>query len=183
MHSPLLYITTEFEGEITSEQDFFAIDLGCGEGRDSVELLRRGWRVLAMDGEEEGISRLLSRPDLKVEKLDTLICRFEDLEFPDNVDLINASFSIIFCLPEAFSQLGEKIKLSLIKGGCFCGQFLGERDTWASSPLTNAHTREQVEQLLTDFEIELLEEEEHPGKTALEVEKYWHLFHIVARKG
>src|SRR5690606_3661669 len=30
----------------------FAIDLGCGEGRDSAELLRRGWRVLAIDGHE-----------------------------------------------------------------------------------------------------------------------------------
>jgi tellurite methyltransferase len=27
----------------------FAVDLGCGDGRDTIELLRRGWRVLAID--------------------------------------------------------------------------------------------------------------------------------------
>ncbi|HKW53315.1 MAG TPA: class I SAM-dependent methyltransferase, partial [Stellaceae bacterium] len=28
-----------------------ALDLGCGDGRDTIELLRRGWRVLAIDAE------------------------------------------------------------------------------------------------------------------------------------
>jgi tellurite methyltransferase len=44
------------------------------------------------------------------------------------------------------------------------------------------HTREQVEVLLQPFEVEVLDEEEHPGKTALGEDKYWHLFQIVARK-
>ena len=41
-----------------------AVDLGCGEGRDTLELLRRGWRVLAIDDEREAIERLRARPDL-----------------------------------------------------------------------------------------------------------------------
>ncbi|BAT54920.1 Methyltransferase type 12 [Nostoc sp. NIES-3756] len=35
----------------------FAVDLGCGDGRDTVELLRRGWRVLGIDGAQEAIAR------------------------------------------------------------------------------------------------------------------------------
>ncbi len=35
-----------------------AVDLGCGTGRDTVELLRRGWKVVAVDSEEEAIRRL-----------------------------------------------------------------------------------------------------------------------------
>jgi len=35
-----------------------AADLGCGTGRDTVELLRRGWQVVAIDSEEEAIRRL-----------------------------------------------------------------------------------------------------------------------------
>ncbi|MGB7275489.1 MAG: hypothetical protein WBC69_19525 [Geitlerinemataceae cyanobacterium] len=43
-------------------------------------------------------------------------------------------------------------------------------------------TRSQVEQLLQPFAIEWLEEEEHLGKTSLNKERHWHIFHIVAQK-
>ena len=42
----------------------FAVDLGCGSGRDTIELLRRGWRVLAIDGEPAAIEKLTAREDL-----------------------------------------------------------------------------------------------------------------------
>ena len=35
-----------------------AVDLGAGTGRDTAELLRRGWRVIAIDREPEAIDRL-----------------------------------------------------------------------------------------------------------------------------
>jgi hypothetical protein len=34
------------KGETT---EYFAIDLGCGAGRDTFALLAEGWRVLAID--------------------------------------------------------------------------------------------------------------------------------------
>ena len=41
-----------------------AVDLGCGAGRDTAELLRRGWRVVAIDREPEALERLhLAGPD------------------------------------------------------------------------------------------------------------------------
>ncbi len=46
----------------------------------------------------------------------------------------------------------------------------------------NHHTRQEVELLLEPFEIEMLDEEDKPGKTALDQVKHWHIFHIVARK-
>ena len=50
----LLFALERFEGEAdSSEQELLAIDLGCGAGRDTAELLRRGWRVLAIDAEDE----------------------------------------------------------------------------------------------------------------------------------
>ncbi|MEC4815643.1 MAG: methyltransferase domain-containing protein [Scytonema sp. PMC 1069.18] len=54
----------------------FAVDLGCGDGRDTVELLRQGWRVLAIDGEAEAIARLLNRPNINRQLLETHIVRF-----------------------------------------------------------------------------------------------------------
>lgn len=160
----------------------FAVDLGCGEGRDTVELLRGGWRVLAIDGEAEAIARLLERPDINRQLLETRVVLFQDVVLPESVDLVNASFSLPFCPPKFFPSLWEKIISSLRSGGRFCGQLFGNRDSWAIYTSMNHHTTQQVEMLLQLFEIEILHEEDHPGKTAIGEEKHWHIFHIVARK-
>jgi SAM-dependent methyltransferase len=176
----LLAALERFEGE--NLVSGFAVDLGCGEGRDTIELLRRGWRVLSIDGEKEAIARLLSRPDIVSERLETQLTHFETTVLPEAVDLINASFSLPFCSPEHFPKFWEKIIASLRSGGRFCGQLFGDRDSWAIYTSINHHTRQQVEALLQPFEIEMLQEEDHPGQTALGESKHWHLFHIVARK-
>jgi len=159
----------------------FAVDLGCGDGRDTVELLRRGWRVLAIDGEQKAFDRLLDRP-IDRDLLETQLMRFETLTLPPAIDLINASFCLPFCPPAAFPHLWETIVKSLNPGGFFCAQLFGERDSWTVYPDRTHHTRQEVEALLKPFEVEWLDEEEHPGVTAIGEEKYWHIFHIVARK-
>ncbi|MBE9100547.1 class I SAM-dependent methyltransferase [Vacuolonema iberomarrocanum] len=160
----------------------FAVDLGCGDGRDTVELLRRRWRVLAIDGNAEAIARLRQRSDLDRRYLEMRVQRFEALTLPPNVDLINASFCLPFCPTDHFAELWEELGVALRSGGRFCGQLFGDRDSWAPYDDITCHTRQDVEQLLSPFDIEQLDEEEHSGKTALGEEKYWHLFHIVARK-
>ena len=160
----------------------FAVDLGCGDGRDTVELLRQKWHVLAVDGEPEAISRLRQREDINRTYLETRVQAFEVLTLPPDVDLINASFCLPFCSPDHFPEMWEEIVMALRSGGRFCGQLFGDRDSWATYADISHHTRQQIDQLLTAFEVEFLDEEEHPGKTALGEEKYWHLYHIVARK-
>lgn len=178
----LLTALERFDAQKSSVVSRFAVDLGCGEGRDTVELLRRGWRVLGIDGEKEAIALLLSRSDVNTEHLETQVTRFEEVILPESVDLVNASFSLPFCPPEYFPALWEKIVSSLRSGGRFCGQLFGDRDSWAIYTSMNHHTREQVEVLLQPFEVEVFEEEDHPGKTALGEQKHWHIFQIVARK-
>jgi tellurite methyltransferase len=160
----------------------FAVDLGCGEGRDTVELLRRGWQVLAIDGNAEAFERMLARTDLQnIENLATLVAKFDQASWPET-DLINASFTLPFCPPDYFPELWQKIIKSLRPGGRFCGQLFGDRDDWAKIPTHTHHTREQAEKLLEPFEIELFNVEEEDGKTALQEPKHWHIFHIVAKK-
>ncbi len=171
-----------FDAEPPSTAPRLAVDLGCGDGRDTVELLRRGWRVLAIDGEQEAFDRLLKRPDLQPARLQTQRIRFEELTLPPAVDLINASFCLTFCPPANFPHLWDTIVTALQPGGRFCGQLFGDRDSWVKFPNRTHHSREQVEALLQTFEVEWLEEEEHPGVTAIREQKHWHLFHIVARK-
>ncbi|MEB3337490.1 MAG: class I SAM-dependent methyltransferase [Leptolyngbyaceae bacterium] len=177
----LLKALDAFDAEPLQDCPRLAVDLGCGDGRDTVELLRRGWRVLAIDGEPKAFDRLLSRP-IQHDLLQTQIMRFEALTLPAAVDLINASFCLPFCSPEHFSDLWQTIVRSLNPGGRFCGQLFGDRDSWTVYPNRTHHTRLQVERLLEPFVVEWLDEEEHPGVTAIGEEKYWHIFHIVARK-
>jgi SAM-dependent methyltransferase len=162
-----------------------AIDLGCGDGRDTLELLRRGWRVLAIDGSADGIARLQARvPPDHAQHLQTHVGLFESTPLPP-ADLINASFSIPHCAPTDFPPMWTRIVEALDPGGRFAGQLFGVRDDWATRPdgITRTyHSREQVDAMLSPFEVELLDEVERPGKTAMGEPKYWHVFHIVARK-
>jgi SAM-dependent methyltransferase len=164
------------------ETPAMAIDLGCGDGRDTMEILRQNWKVLAIDKEPEAIARLLERSSDYSRQLTTQITSFEELQFSTPVDLINASFSLPFCSPQAFPSLWNQIFNALVTGGRFCGHLFGKRDSWKDSGLINAFTLPQIETLLQSYAIELLEEEEHPGKTPLGEDRYWHVFHIVARK-
>jgi len=164
-----------------AEAPGFAVDLGCGDGRDTVELLRRGWRVLAIDSEPEGIARLEARTDLENrEQLTTLCAKMEDARWPE-ADLVNSSFALPFCPPERFPILWQRIIESIRTGGRFAGQFFGPRDDWAKTGLTIV-TRSALDALFAAFEIERLDEEETDGTAPPGGTKHWHIFHVVARK-
>lgn len=159
-----------------------AVDLGCGSGRDTIEILRRGWPVFAVDAAPEAIEKLLARPDLPDGcEIETLVSRYEDMTLPP-CDLVNAGFSLPLCPADAFPAVWEKIVAALVPGGRFSGQLYGDRDDWVDRPGMTCHTREQVDRLLEPFDIELLEEEEDDSVTPRGVQKHWHIFHIVARK-
>lgn len=175
----LLQALDLFDAEPPVER--FAVDLGCGEGRDTAELLRRGWRVLAIDAEPDAITRLLSRPEAAGDQLVTMVSSFEGAVWPEAA-LVNASYALPFCPSDAFPEVWERIVASLPPGGRFCGQLFGDRDEWASDPTLTTLAREDVEQLLEPFEAERLDEIEEDGQTALGAPKHWHLFHVVARK-
>jgi SAM-dependent methyltransferase len=176
----LLFALEKFEAE---DRSGLAVDLGCGTGRDTAELLRRGWSVLAIDGEEEAIARLRRRAftdDQRV-RLGTQIAPFDDAVWPP-ADLINASWSLPFCPPDRFEQLWEKLSSSLRAGGRFSGQLFGDRDEWASNPDLTFLTRAQAEALLEAFDAERFDEVEEDSTTAVGDPKHWHVYHVVARK-
>ncbi len=160
-----------------------AVDLGCGEGRDTVELLRRGWRVLALDAEREAIERLRARPDLDSDaaaRLEIRMSSFEEADWP-RADLVNSSFALPFCPPDHFPALWERIALSLRRGGRFSGQLFGDRDGWTQEPALSFQRRAEVEGMLQAFQLERFDEIEEDGKTAIGEPKHWHVFHIVSR--
>ncbi|HEY7609494.1 MAG TPA: class I SAM-dependent methyltransferase [Alphaproteobacteria bacterium] len=162
----------------------FAVDLGCGTGRDTLELLRRGWRVLAVDAEASAIAELTARPEAMAarERLETRVARFEAVALPD-CDLVNSSFALPLCGAEAFPALWQRIRAALDPGGRIACQLFGPRDSWAArSPSPAIHDRAAVQALLAGLAVEMLDEEEVDSLTPRGQKKHWHIFHIVARK-
>jgi tellurite methyltransferase len=159
-----------------------ALDLGCGSGRDTVEILKQGWRVLAIDSEKLAIDYLSARKDLlNPENLTTNLLRLEEFSSVP-VELVNAALALPFCPPEAFPKVWQNVLESLSSGGRFSGHFFGDRDTWAAHPMQSHHTRGAVLSLLGAFEIEHLEEIEDDDPALDGEVKHWHVFHVVARK-
>jgi len=179
----LLEALQRFEGEEQGSRDRFAVDLGCGTGQDTVELLRRGWRVLAVDGQAEAIDRIrgLGLSDDELGRLETRVSRFETAEWPP-ADLVNSSFALPFCLPADFPAVWERIVSSLRSGGRFSGHLFGDRDEWSNEDDMTFQTREEAEALLGGFEVELFDEIEEDSETAVGEPKHWHFFQIVARR-
>jgi len=157
-----------------------AVDLGCGTGRDTLELLRRGWTVYAIDAEPEALKCLRASVG-DHPSLHTSVASFVDAEWP-RCQLVNSSFALPFARPSEFTGLWSRIVESLAPGGRFAGQLFGERDEWASEDEMTFHTREAATALFDAFELEQFEEVEEDGQTATGTPKHWHLFHVVARK-
>jgi SAM-dependent methyltransferase len=159
-----------------------AVDLGCGTGRDTLELLRRGWRVVAVDAEPAAIDALRSHPDAVEHEsaLETVVAQFDEVALP-RAELVNASVALPFCRPPVFGAVWAAVCSSLRPGGRFCGHLFGDRDGWAPAPDMTFHSQTGVEALLDGFEIERLDEVEEDGRTAVGDAKHWHVFHVVAR--
>lgn len=171
-----------FESENKSKKKLFAADIGCGHGTDTIELLRRGWKVHAIDKERTGLTILKKSIDAKLKKnLITSRQEFETIKL-DKYDLVNAGYSIPFCRPENFEELWNKIMKSIKKGGRFSGNLFGEKDTWTDNPFMNYHTKENAIKLFRGFELEFFAEKDEDGVTTSGDTKHWHVFSIVAKK-
>lgn len=164
------------------EEPGLAVDLGCGSGIDTLELLRQGWQVLAIDNEPQALAWLKKVVPLEWQaRLEMRQASFEQVELPACV-LVNASASLPFCMPEQFDGFWRRIVAVLGENGRFAGHFFGDRDGWSDNPQMTFHTADQVQALLADFEIEWLQEQEYEQERPNGEWKHWHSFEVVARK-
>ena len=162
--------------------DALAVDLGCGDGRDIVEILRRGWNVVAVDAEPAALTRLTERKLPGAERITPIVSRFEDVPLPLGVQLVNSSFALPLCEPERFHEIWTRIGEALPSGGRFSGQWYGPNDSWFGRPGITFLSRDEAMALLEGFDVEMFDEEEADSTTPRGKPKHWHVFHIVARK-
>jgi SAM-dependent methyltransferase len=165
----------------TDDRALVAIDLGCGDGTETLALLTRGWMVTAVDTAPEAIARLrASVPPEDERRLTTFVASFHELELPE-ADFVYAGLSLPFCSPPEFAEAWRRIKNALRPDGIFAGHFFGPRDSWADQPGMTFQSREELEALLAGFAVHRLEEQDEDGP-AVSGPKHWHVFHVIALK-
>jgi len=158
-----------------------AVDLGAGDGTDTLALLANGWRVTAIDMTPTSGELILGRvaPEHRA-RLSVQIASIEVAELGE-ADLVYAALSLPFVPPAAFPAAWSRIRASLRPGGTLAAHLFGPHDTWATDPAMNFHDRADVERLLEGLEVISLEETDRDG-LATSGPKHWHLFEFVARK-
>jgi len=174
----LLQALNHLDWEHARKRRRTAIDIGFGAGNDTLELLRRGWSVVAIDGQEAAAKFLAGRvPRSDRPRLTTLVAPMEGLELPP-ADLIYASFSLPFCRPERFPALWRNIRRALRPGGHFAGQLFGERDQWHANPEMTFQSIQEVRRMARGLKVELLRETVEDGMS-FNGPKNWHFFDLI----
>lgn len=160
----------------------FAVDLGCGAGRDARELLRAGWRVLAIDREPAAKDAIEAavEPELRP-RLEIRLADLATVEIPP-CDLVNASLSLPFLAQDAFETTWKRVLATLRPGARLSAMLFGDHDESASDPDMTCLPPDRFEADLADFEIELWSAKEEDSKTALGEPHHFHLIEIVARR-
>jgi SAM-dependent methyltransferase len=159
-----------------------AIDLGCGEGLETIHLLKQGWQVSAIDKEAAALQGLFKKLEPSLRKnLSMQVSSFEKASLP-KADFIYAGLSLPFCPPEQFLKVWSKITEALVPEGTFAGHFFGIHDDWANNQDMSFYSKQELEQLCAAFEIVLLRDLEEDAKTALGIRKHWHYFELIIRK-
>ncbi len=178
----LLEALSLFDKDKNPGRQYFAMDIGCGTGLDTFELLSRGWKVYATDKEQKAIDIIREKvTEDKKDNLETGAVAFHELIFK-KADLINAGMSLPFCNPDKFDKLWENIVNAVKINGRFSGNFFGEKDEWAIFDDMTFHSKEKLESMFAKFETEFFHERDEDGETATGIKKHWHVFSIVAKK-
>lgn len=150
------------------------LDAGCGTGRDTAFLSKKGFKAVGIDLSEEMLEIAKEKPG-EYKKMD-----IRDLEFQDNsFDGIVCNQSLIFLQKEEMKKAFEELKRVLKpEGVIFLGLKEGEepykREKYDSEITQYPIGEEEAEKMLKDFDITLLEINER--------ENLPNFLNIIARK-
>lgn len=117
--------------EAALERSSTIIDLGCGDGRDTLYLLARGHRVRAIDQSGQGIAALerRARESALYDRLSTLVVSVQDWQAPEHpVDALIGITVLDHIPPEAHESLFRKIEQSVRSGGYVALEMHSDRD-------------------------------------------------------
>ncbi|GGE58345.1 methyltransferase [Nesterenkonia cremea] len=160
-----------------------ALDLGCGDGTETLHLLDQGWQVTAVDREPASIDWVSQRPG-DHPRLSTQTVDLAEFAPPAS-DLILSCMTLPFLPPQELDAVWDRLRAALRPGAVLAVNLLGDRDSWASGNQTvegmTFHTRAQTDQLLDGLDVVERQEEEYDGRSG-RGPKHWHRWDIIARR-
>jgi hypothetical protein len=158
-----------------------AVEIGFGDGTETMRLLEAGWSVTAIDGAPAAAEVLLPRvPDATRARLEVVTGPAGEVDLPP-LDLLYSSYVLSYLQPGEFAGLWGRVRDRLRPGGFIVVNIFGDRDEWASEPGTTYLSRPAVEALLDGLEIVSLDEVEEDGGSFVGP-KHWHVFDVIARR-
>ena len=156
-----------------------ALDLGCGTGKGAAWLANHGFTVHAIDSDPEMIA-IAEEIHGDNPAVTFALADITDISFA-KADVITAVFSLFFLPKDQMLETWQRIGDALNPGGVFGGQFIGPGDDWAKEGAATV-TREELDGLLSGYEILHLDEVKRPGKTIWGEPKQWHAYHVIVRR-
>jgi SAM-dependent methyltransferase len=158
-----------------------AIEIGFGDGTESLALLRAGWRVLAVDPTPQAAEYLLEQaPPHAVDRLEIQTAPAQAVELPP-FDLLYAGYALSFLETNEFRRFWTGVRAALRPGGIVIVNVFGVHDTWAGDPFMTFLERDAVERMAAGLEVLALDEEDVDGDSFVGP-KHWHVFDLVARR-
>jgi cyclopropane fatty-acyl-phospholipid synthase-like methyltransferase len=156
-----------------------AVELGCGIGHGLLFLLEKGYEVYGVDMSAHALGVLRERLPVGA-KAHLVEADMSEWEVPP-ADVVAAGFSLFFLSQEKLEAFVPRMLQAIKPGGLFAGQFLGENDEWASRGHGLVDSN-MLREIFRDFELIHFDEVQREGETTLKQAKFWHVFHVVARK-
>lgn len=157
-----------------------AVDLGCGDGTETLAMLDDGLSVTAIDGSTASMELLRqragSRPGLQL-----LQAQLEEVQLPAT-DLVYSDLTLPFCRPNHFWGLWERATAAVRPHGLIAVHLFGDRHEWVRDEMTFV-TRGQVSELASRLTILDLREIDEPMPSAAGDMVRMHTFDLVARNG
>ena len=158
-----------------------AVDVGFGDGTETLALLDAGWRVTAIDSAPAAAEVLDSRVrEAARARLTLLTAPAGDVDLPP-LDLLYSAYVLSYLGPDAFARLWARARAGLRAGGFIVVNIFGDRHAWAAEPGTTFLSHADVERLLEGLEIVVLDEVEEDGNS-FRGPTHWHYYDIVARR-